>query len=134
MLGPPKSFTSSNDNDQSVVIRIDCGESSFLFTGDATTRAERAIIATGADLDCDVLKAGHHGSSTSSSETFLDAVTPEIVLISAGKNNRYRHPHSETLDRFKAQHARILRTDQSGSIAIFTDGESMRIETVRRHK
>lgn len=121
-----------DDNDLSVVLRLDYGEASFLFTGDATSRAELLMLGAGLDLDCDVLKAGHHGSASSNSAAFLRAVTPEIVLISAGRNNFYRHPHPDALERFENEHARIYRTDHHGSVALFTDGNALRVETSQK--
>jgi competence protein ComEC len=116
----------SDVNDYSVVIRIDYGESSFLMTGDAEKKSEEEILKKygAADLDCDILKAGHHGSRTSSSEALLKLVTPEVVLISCGEGNKYGHPHSEVMDRFVAYAKQyIFRTDELGDIVITTDGE-----------
>ncbi|MBQ8387375.1 MAG: MBL fold metallo-hydrolase [Clostridia bacterium] len=119
----------SDVNDYSVVLRIDYGESSFLMTGDAEKDSEKEMVAkySASDLDCDVLKAGHHGSRTSSSEALLGLVTPEVVLISCGEGNKYGHPHSEVLDRFvKYANQQIFRTDELGDIVITTDGEIIR--------
>ena len=118
-------------NDSSLVLRLEHGSVSILFAADAEEFAEQRMLRSGAPLDCDLMTAGHHGSRTSNSDSFLDAVTPDIVLISCGRNNHYGHPHPETLDRFESQGAEVFRTDQHGSVAIFTDGRSIRIETMR---
>jgi competence protein ComEC len=113
-------------NDYSVVLRIDYGESSFLMTGDAEKKSEEEMLSrySAADLDCDVLKAGHHGSRTSSSDKFLKLVTPKVVLISCGEGNSYGHPHSEVMMRFEEYVVQqLFRTDKFGDIVITTDGE-----------
>jgi len=120
-----------DSNDSSLVLRLDYGSVSILFAADAEKFAEQRMLRSGAPLDCDLMTAGHHGSRTSNSDSFLDAVTPEIVLISCGRNNRYGHPHPETLARFQHQDATIYRTDQHGSVAIFTDGRNVRVETTK---
>ena len=80
----------------------------FLFTGDLEEEGEQELIATYPNLPVDVLKAGHHGSKGSSSSEFLAHISPQIALISAGQNNRYKHPHQETLERFRVQNMTIL--------------------------
>ena len=113
-------------NNYSVVIRVDFGESSFLFTGDAEadSEAEMVRLYTAADLDCDILKVGHHGSGTSSSRAFLDLVTPEAALISCGKDNKYGHPHNDVMIRLNIFAAgKIFSTHQLGDIVVVTDGE-----------
>ena len=112
-------------NDYSVVVRMDFGESSFLMTGDAEKKSESEMVERyGTDvLDCDVLKAGHHGSGTSSSSAFLSKVTPAVVLISCGEGNKYGHPHDDALSRLREYAAQqIFRTDLLGDIVITTDG------------
>lgn len=109
-------------NDMSVVMRLDYGETSFLFTGDAGRDAEADIIDAGYDLDCDVLKAGHHGSKASSSADFLNCVTPEVVIITCGEDNDYGHPHSAALKRIKEHTQSVYRTDICGSIVVTSDG------------
>ena len=120
VLGPVKDY--DNLNDESLVLRFDYGDSSFLFTGDQESDAEEDVLASGADVDVDVLKVGHHGSNTSSSESFLAAVSPEIAVIQCGEGNEYGHPHLETLERLEAQNVTVYRTDLSGSIVITADG------------
>lgn len=113
-----------NLNDYSLVARLDVGDSSFLFTGDCEAECEQEMIDAGMDLDVDVLKVGHHGSSTSSSEAFLDAVSPEVAVISCGADNEYGHPHSETLEKLDSLGCTVLRTDLNGDITVSTDGQN----------
>lgn len=98
-------------NDQSIVLRLACGSVSVLFTGDAEAGAERSLIEAGLADHADVLKVGHHGSNASSSLPFLQAVHPEVAIISAGRTNQYGHPSPETLDRLRSVGAKILSTD-----------------------
>lgn len=88
---------------------------------------ERELKNRGAVLDSDVLKVGHHGSKTSSSQEFIQAVSPEIAVIQCGKDNRYGHPNSETLETLGMLGIKILRTDISGDIKIISDGEALRV-------
>lgn len=112
-------------NSMSAVTKITYGETSFLVTGDAEKDEEREIIENGADLDCDVLRVGHHGSSTSSSRDFLDAVTPEICVISCGADNDYGHPHKEIRERLPKYTDEIYRTDILGDIVMVSDGKTI---------
>ena len=118
--------TSGSDyiNNYSIVCKVTYGSNSFMFTGDACTQSEAEILAafSKADLKCDVLKLGHHGSSTSSSEEFLKAVDPDIVLISLGKDNEYGHPHKETVDKLNKLNPTVYRTDEMGTVIIVSDG------------
>ena len=90
----------------------------FLFTGDLEAQGEEQLLATYPDLQVDILKAGHHGSKGSSSPVFLKAIRARLALVSAGQNNRYQHPHLETLERFQNQHMAVFRTDQQGAIRL----------------
>ncbi|MDD3193012.1 MAG: ComEC/Rec2 family competence protein [Oscillospiraceae bacterium] len=116
-------------NNYSVVCRLDSGETSFLFTGDAEKAAEADLIAAGGDLRADVLKAGHHGSSTSSSDAFLNAVSPKIVAISCGQNNDYGHPHKEVLASLSQRGIAVYRTDLQGAVTLTTDGTDITVQT-----
>ncbi len=127
ILGPVTNDAESL-NSMSVVTKITYGENSFLFTGDAENDEEREIIDTGAILDCDVLKVGHHGSRTSSSTAFLDAVSPEICVIMCGENNDYGHPHSNILKRLAKYTDEIYRTDICGDIVIASNGYDLEIK------
>lgn len=116
-----------NENDYSTVLRMDFGESSFVFTGDATKTVERDIL-TSFDpkwLDCDFLKSGHHGSYTSSGESFIEVLSPEIVAISCGRDNEYGHPHREVMETYSEAGCRVYRTDESGTLVFVSDGMSI---------
>ena len=112
----------NNVNDDSLVMRLTYGDTSFLFTGDMTAKAEKELIEDGENVKCDVLKVGHHGSSGSSCYQFLHEAEPKIAVISCGRDNDYGHPHEETLGRLKDAGVTVYRTDELGSIVIFSDG------------
>ncbi len=117
------------DNNGSLVVRVREGETAVMLTGDAEEPAEQDIIASGLDLRADVLKLGHHGSRTSSSEEFLDAVHPKLAIVSAGIRNQFGHPHPEVLQRLATRGIRVLRTDLDGAITITSDGHTLRATT-----
>ncbi len=126
IIGPNGEF---NDlNDMSIISRLDFGDSSFIFTGDAEKGAEAAAIATRIDLEADVLALGHHGSATSSSEEFLAEVQPKISVALCGADNEYGHPHEEVVERALA-YGEIFRSDLFGDIVITTDGVSIDLTT-----
>lgn len=112
----------SDTNDMSLVVRVDYGATSFLFTGDAEWDAEHALLADGVRLSCTVLKVGHHGSETSTCYAFLREIMPQYAVISVGKNNAYGHPSQDTLSRLRDAGAQIFRTDESGTIICYSDG------------
>lgn len=114
-------------NSMSVITKVTYGENTFMFTGDAEFYEEKEVVETGADLDCDVLKVGHHGSYTSSGKDFLNAVTPEICIISCGEDNDYGHPHDKALKRIKKHTNEIYRTDICGSIVLESDGKNLSV-------
>ncbi|MCM1115178.1 MAG: MBL fold metallo-hydrolase [Clostridium sp.] len=119
----PVSENYSDTNNYSAVVKITYGANSFLFTGDAEKLAEDEMLTEYYDeLDSDVLKAGHHGSRYSSSQEFLEAVTPEYAVISCGNDNSYGHPHKEALNRLSDAGCEVLRTDELGDITIACDG------------
>ncbi len=112
-------FFSDDYNNSSLFIKITAEDTTLLITGDAETEEEEyALEKYGQTLDCDILKVGHHGSRSSSSEEFLNTVTPEIAVISCGKNNSYGHPTSEVLKRLKKADAVIYRTDTDGTVIL----------------
>lgn len=127
-VGPAERTRDTNEG--SLVCRVDLGSVSFLFTGDAGEESEWAMVTSGLNLDADVLKVGHHGSVGASSERFLQAVTPDYAVISVGADNSYGHPAEEALSRLEKSGARILRTDELGSILFTTDGTSLSVDTV----
>ncbi len=129
----PKGDKYSSRNDYSVVLRMDYGETSILFTGDAEAASEQEMLEKfgnkeGGLLDCDIIKVGHHGSDSSSGEDFIDAVTPELAIISCGMGNKYNHPDGEIVDRYGRRDVTVRRTDLEGSIVFSTNGEE--IETL----
>ena len=117
-------------NEFSNLIRVSYGEASFLFTGDLIAEQEQQVLANGTNVASTVLKVGHHGSRTSSSQEFLTAVNPGWAVISCGYNNSFGHPHKEILNRLTScTKAKILRTDQQGAIVFKTDGKSIKVES-----
>lgn len=123
ILFPDRDPSGMETNTSSIVVRLVYGENEFLLTGDSPQAIEKYLIsAEGALLQSDVLKAGHHGSKTSSSAEFVSAVSPEYAVISAGKDNRYGHPHREVLDILNNFGTKILRTDTEGRIVFKSDG------------
>lgn len=114
------SYSSTEENDNSLVLYSEFIGRKWLFMGDAPSSIEMEIAGDNQNLDCDVLKIGHHGSNTSTSEDFLDLVTPEEAIISVGKNNTYGHPHEEILERLSERGIKIRRTDIEGSITYST--------------
>lgn len=125
ILAPSKPDSSLNDS--SLIIRLDYGESSFLFAGDAGKAEEELLLKSGANIDCDVLKVGHHGSSGASGMEFLAAVTPETAVISCGIDNSYGHPAMETLKRLKTFTDSVYRTDYCGNIIVRSDGHDITV-------
>ncbi|HBI72977.1 MAG TPA: hypothetical protein DDY59_07295, partial [Lachnospiraceae bacterium] len=116
-----------NLNNYSVGIKLEHGNNSFLFTGDAEKLAENEMLKNGIDLSADVLKLGHHGSSYSSSSDFLDAVNPEYAVICAGAGNEYGHPHVEILQDMLDRNIKIYRTDLQGTVVFTSDGRHISV-------
>ena len=127
MLGPIGEFSSNDNNNPSVVIMARWGNTKVLFTGDAETEAEERIIERfGNELKCDVLKVGHHGSSSSTWESgLLDYAKPTYGIISCGVGNKYGHPHTETLDALEEYNVPVYRTDIDGTIVLVSDGTTI---------
>ena len=130
ILHPVKPLVDDTNNN-SIVLRLSYGNVDFLFTGDAEREAEASILESGLIVQADILKVGHHCSRTSSSAQFLDAVKPQVSIYMAGTDNRYGHPHQETLDALAQIGAEIYGTDNSGTIVITTDGEAFTTQTER---
>lgn len=132
VLAPAK-ITYEGYNNYSVVLRAELGNTSFILTGDAEKLSESEMLdgVPSSLIDCDILKAGHHGSSTSTSKSFFDTVTPSYVVISCAEDNEYGHPHKETIETLKKLDAegKVYRTDISGSIIFTTDGNSITVKT-----
>ncbi len=132
ILAPLENFEGrevSDFNTSSIVARMVYGNTSFLFTGDATKSIEKELINEGISLDSDVLKVGHHGSRTSTIENFLEAVKPGIAIIQVGKDNQYSHPHPEVLANLEKFGIKIFRTDKNGDIKIISNGKIYGIST-----
>ncbi len=123
----PEAIQYGRTNDSSIVLRIDYGETSFLFTGDAEEWAEEMLLQDQVNLKADVLKVAHHGSPYTTSKQFLEAVSPKYAVISVGKDNKYGHPHADVLERLQEAGAIILRTDELGTIIIKSDGTTLTI-------
>lgn len=116
-------------NNYSAVIRIEYGDISFIFTGDAEECSEKEMLASGESLKANVLKVGHHGSSSSTCQAFLKAVVPQYAVIMCGADNDYGHPHQETLAALEALEIKVYRTDLDGTIIMKSDGHGININT-----
>ena len=116
-------------NDDSLVIRLEDGSKTLLLTGDIERPVERNLVGDADALSADFLKVPHHGSKTSSTDAFLDAVHPRFAAISVGEANPFGHPNSEVIDRISAEGARLFRTDRDGAITVLTDGRDLEVHT-----
>ena len=116
-------------NDYSAVLRFSYGDVSFMLTGDAEAPIEERMLETGWDITADILKCGHHGSSSSTTEDFLYAMDPEVAIISCAEVNDYGHPHRETMAALKAHGCDIYQTWQDGTVCVVTDGETYNVNT-----
>lgn len=130
ILGPI-SESADDLNNTSIVLKVNYGETSFLFTGDAEYEEEREILDAGYDISADVLKVGHHGSDTSTSYVWLREVMPEYAVISVGADNSYGHPDETVLSRLRDEGAEVYRTDIQGDIIAVSDGKSVSITPSR---
>ncbi len=119
-------------NDASISMRITYGDFRLVTTGDAERSAEARMVARWSDrLTADVLRLGHHGSSTSTTSGFLDAVGPSVAVYSAGRDNRYGHPHTEVVERVAARGIPLFGTAENGTVTIVTDGATFDVRTQR---
>ena len=136
VLHPGSTFVSDQEpppvgmNNTSIVLRVGYGNTSVLLTGDAEQEAERELLGWGNRLNADVLKVGHHGASTSSGEAFVQAVYPEIAILSVGKWNPFGHPSEEVMDRLARIGARIYRTDHEGAVTLRIAPECIKVQTM----
>lgn len=119
----------ANENNQSVIIKAEIEDKTFLFTGDAERETENKLIDENKDIDCDVLKVAHHGSNTSTTKDFLAKCSPDFGVISVGKDNIYNHPHRSTLEQLKKADVKIYRTDKQGDITFYIENGKFRIVT-----
>ena len=127
VLGPVKDYDETNDT--SIVLRVDHGANSFLFTGDAETAAEKDMLDYGMDVSATVLKVGHHGSDTSTCYQWLREVSPQYAVIQVGEGNTYDHPHETVLSRLRDAGVTVYRTDLQGHIICTSDGETVSFTT-----
>lgn len=132
VLSPPAThFADDALNQNSIVLKVTYENVSFLFMGDAGNDAETSLLSSGYNLDADILKVGHHGSSSASSAEFLKAVSPSISVIEVGEGNEYGHPTQKTLTALQTSGSAIYRTDRDGSIKVTTDGEGITVTKVQ---
>lgn len=118
-------------NNRSVVLHLQFGQVSFLLPGDIEASVEQRLVQANAPLQATILKSPHHGSKTSSTDAFLEAVDPQLVVIPVGKENRFGHPAPEVMERYAAHGLPVLRTDEQGTIELTTDGSRIWVETAR---
>lgn len=121
----PNSSSYEDLNNYSIVVKLTHGNNSFMFDGDAEDVSENEMLTRGFDLSTTVLKVGHHGSDSSTTQTFLDKVNPKYAVISVGVGNDYGHPTKQTMDRLKAKNIPVYRTDQCGTIVATSDGTNI---------
>jgi len=124
----PNSTEYADVNNYSVVTKLEYGENSFLFTGDAENISENEILLKKFDIKADLLKVGHHGSNSSTTSEFLKAVNPTHAVISCGKDNKYGHPNTETIDILNSNNIGVYRTDEVGAIIATSDGKNITID------
>lgn len=129
-LAPVRNY--DEPNDMSLVVRIQYGETSFLFTGDAEWDSEHDMISNGAELSSTLLKVGHHGSASSTSYVFLREIMPQYAVISVGANNSYGHPTDDALSRLRDADVELFRTDMQGTIICASDGRSLSFSTEKK--
>ena len=130
IIYPQESFLGKeveNLNDSSLAVKLIYGQTKFLFTGDLEQVAEEKILASSVNIAANVLKVGHHGSDTSSSEAFLDKVQPQFAVISVGKDNDFGHPSLRVIKRLERLGAKVLRTDQEGTVRLVSDGAKVEL-------
>ena len=117
-------------NNTSIVLRLDFGNTSYLFTGDATEKTENILLKDNLNLKADVLKVGHHGSRFSTTDEFLQKVNPKYAVISVGKDNNYKHPEDIILKKLKTNNIKIHRTDLEGTIIVTSDGKEIKLKNI----
>lgn len=121
----PSSSHYEDANNHSIVIKLGYGNNNFLFMGDAEDISEEEILSKQLNVKADVLKVGHHGSSSSTTQRFLNKVSPKYAVITVGVDNSYGHPHKSTIDRLKSKEIKVYRTDESGTIIVNSDGNNI---------
>lgn len=123
IIFPDRDISGLGANDGSLVMRLVYGDTSVMLQGDSTAKIEEYLVTLGGNLDSNILKTGHHGSKTSTTESYVEAVSPEWAIISAGNGNSYGHPHQETLDTLNKEKVKILGTYDLGRIVFESDGK-----------
>ena len=124
IIAPNKEYNDLNNS--SAVVKIIYGNIKFLFMGDAETKSENDITS---DVSADVIKIGHHGSNTSSGQSFVNRVNPKYAIIMVGQNNQYKHPNQSIIDRWINSGAKVYRTDINGNIIVLSNGDSLDIKS-----
>src|SRR5262245_23086685 len=127
-------WTPRNENDRSLVLRLQYGAVRLLLTGDIEQATERWLLGQGADVRADILKVPHHGSKTSTSLAFVQQVEPRVGIISSGAGNHFWHPHQHVLDVLAQQGVTVWRTDEHGAITITSDGTGYSVSAVRPYR
>lgn len=125
IVAPNKDYGTDDTNDWSIGILLQNGNDRFLFVGDAEKEAEHDMVMNGIDLHADVYKVAHHGSSTGTTQEFLDSVNPSYAVISCGKGNKYGHPHEQVLRRLKEAGVKVFRTDEQGTVIAYSSGNGI---------
>lgn len=129
ILSPHGDTTNWESNNASVIVQVKYGDIEFMLTGDAPTSIEEYMVGEyGNTLESEVLKLGHHGSKTSSSNSFLDAASPKYAVVSAGKDNRYGHPYQDVVNRVEEREIQIMSTVDSGTVTFETDGKEVWVQ------
>jgi competence protein ComEC len=129
MIAPVSTYDDTND--MSAVVHLTYGSNSFLFTGDAETKSEADILKSGVNLNSDVLMIGHHGSKSSTSQKFLDAVNPKYAVIQVGQDNNYGHPTAEVLKKLNDKKIKIYRNDEQGNIVFTSNGKDITVNVAK---
>lgn len=125
MILAPNSSRYDSLNNYSIVLKLTFQKKKFIFMGDAEELSEKEILSKNYDVSADVIKIGHHGSNTSSSDNFINAISPKFAIISVGKNNDYHHPHKKVMDMLKNKNIKVFRTDENKTIILTCDGENI---------
>lgn len=132
-LGPRGDKKLKPGNEASLVLELSYGDFCMLLTGDVEGEGEQSLYEDGALPQCDVVKAAHHGSRNSTTTDFLEAAQPAVALVSAGVDNRYGHPHEETLERLRKNGCSVYSTQENGTLTVWTDGKTMRLKRFIEH-
>jgi len=133
VLWPPPAYDSlvTSGNNDSVVLRLRYGSVAMVLSGDIERSAEDSLVASGVDLRADLLKVPHHGSKTSSTEAFIDAVNPRYAVISVGERSRFGHPYPAVVSRYLMRAVKLFQTGRDGTVTVQTDGQILDLKTFR---